>query len=234
MSGVAVQPDRAAILEFVQDVERRGGTYHRIDLGDGVATRGEYDMARYLSHYNLPPRLDGLTVLDVGTSSGYFALECARRGGIVTAIDLWPVGRTLASASRILGLDIRYVQKSIYDLEPALGEFDLVVCGSLLLHVADPLGAIRRLRAVCRGRTVVATMCGADSASNPQALCEFLGHRATDGDYWTYWSINAAALRRMLLAAGFAAIEHEDHFVLRSEPGGKGFVVPHVVMTASV
>jgi tRNA (mo5U34)-methyltransferase len=63
--------------------------YHRIDLGDGIETPGHFRMADYLSHYNFPERLDGLRVLDVGASTGFFAYEFERRGAAeVVAVEL--------------------------------------------------------------------------------------------------------------------------------------------------
>lgn len=63
--------------------------YHRIDLGDGVETPGHFRMSDYLGAYHLPERLDGMRVLDVGASTGFFAYEFERRGAAeVVAIEL--------------------------------------------------------------------------------------------------------------------------------------------------
>ena len=41
---------------------------------------------------------------------------------------------------------------SVYELDPgSIGTFDVVVCGSLLLHLRDPLRALEAIRAVCDG-----------------------------------------------------------------------------------
>ena len=46
-------------------------------------------MTDYLAHYHLPERLDGMRVLDVGASTGFFAYEFERRGADeVVAIEL--------------------------------------------------------------------------------------------------------------------------------------------------
>jgi tRNA (mo5U34)-methyltransferase len=63
--------------------------YHRIDLGDGIETPGHFRMADYLSYYHFPERLDGMRVLDVGASTGYYAYEFERRGAAeVVAVEL--------------------------------------------------------------------------------------------------------------------------------------------------
>lgn len=223
----------ARITELVDTINAAGGSYHRLDFGGGRVIRGTYDMAKYLEHYRLPDDLRGRTVLDVGTASGYFALECAARGANVTAIDMWDRS-WLDELFELSTGSIRYVQRNLYDLDESFGCFDLVICGSVLLHVPDQLGAIQRLRRVTGGSAVVATSAVPDSEFETRPLCEFLGRRATDGDYWSYWSLSAAALTRMCLAAGFSQVDHVAHFVLQSEPGVAEHRVPHVVVTASV
>lgn len=222
----------ARITDLVDLVNRSGGSYHRLDFGDGRVIRGTYDMTRYLGHYRLPDDLRGRTVLDVGTASGYFALECAARGAHVTATDMWERS-WLDELFDLSQGTIRYVRKDIYDLDESFGTFDLVICGSVLLHLPDQLGAVRRLRSVAKGRAIIATSCVEGSESETRPLCEFVGERASEGDYWSYWSLSAAALVRMCRVAGFADVGHISHFVLQSEPGMSDHVVPHVVVSVS-
>lgn len=63
--------------------------YHRIDLGNGLETPGHFRMADYLRYYHFPERMDGMRVLDVGASTGFFAYEFERRGASeVVAVEL--------------------------------------------------------------------------------------------------------------------------------------------------
>jgi SAM-dependent methyltransferase len=215
---------------FVEAVNASGGTYHTLYLSDRLVISGIYDMTRYSSLYGIPEDLRGWRVLDVGSASGYFAFECGRRGASVTAIDVYEHS-LLADLLRILDVDIRYEHKSVYDLTPEDGRFDLVICGSLLLHLSDQLGAIRALGSVCARRLVVSTACLDESTFTERPLCEFHGVHAPEGGYWNYWSLSAAALRRMLLASGFAGVEDEHHFLLKPEPGHVWSPTQHVVMT---
>jgi SAM-dependent methyltransferase len=59
-----------------------------VELGNGVVTDGDYDLADLLPQYGFPERMDDMRVLDVGRASGFFAFEFERRGAAVTAIDI--------------------------------------------------------------------------------------------------------------------------------------------------
>ena len=62
------------------------------------------------------------------------------------------VGGGVRVARELLQSSVRLEQVSVYDLDPgSLGSFDVVVCGSLLLHLRDPLRALQAIRSVCDG-----------------------------------------------------------------------------------
>jgi len=98
----------------------------------------------------LPQDLTGLRLLDAGCGTGALAVEAARRGAAVVAIDLSPTLVELARerAPRDLGagsIDFRSGDM----LDPALGEFDHVVGMDSLIHYDTPdilrvLGALSR------------------------------------------------------------------------------------------
>jgi tRNA (mo5U34)-methyltransferase len=62
--------------------------YHAIDLPGGIVTPGMYDYRSTIDAFHLPARMDGMSVLDVGSASGFFAFEFERRGAEVTSVDL--------------------------------------------------------------------------------------------------------------------------------------------------
>jgi tRNA (mo5U34)-methyltransferase len=218
--------------------------YHTIELPGGVVTPGFVDARRCPARLPFPP-LEGRRCLDVGTMNGFWAFELERRGaGEVVTIDVddlrqldWPARtrltdpgetyidqgdreRTTRGFELARGALASRVQRralNVYDLAPeAVGEFDFVFVGSILLHLRDPVRALERVRSVCSGEAVIfeaidlmGTMM---SPRTPRA--------ALDGNRVWWWTPNARALRRMIESAGFEILERSGIVLL---PAGKGF-----------
>lgn len=221
--------NKSKLAEYVERLNQNR-PYHWIDFGDGVIVRGQVNLARHLDALAIPTDLRGCRVLDVGTATGFLALECARRGAAVTAIDVF-ADSPVAELARLSGADVRFICRDLYDLDPSFGTFDLVVCGSLLMHLSDPIGATRALRAVCEYRLILSTAC--TCTTNPMPLFELVGARAAEG-YWSFWAANAAGVVRLCKVAGFASVNHVAHFTLEWEPPYKAPPVDHVVVSAMV
>jgi tRNA (mo5U34)-methyltransferase len=204
--------------------------YHSIEVAPGVVTPGWFDLRPTLA--KLPwPDVAGKRCLDVGTYDGQLAFELERRGAAeVVAIDIpshelwdWPPrirsqgveylaslagprrGEGFRVARELLGSSARLEELSVYDLVPeAFGSFDVVVCGTLLLHLRDPLAALVAIRSVCRESFL---------STNQVELALSLVQRRRpmarlDGvsDLLQWWIPNAAGHRRLVEAAGFDVV----------------------------
>lgn len=205
--------------------------YHTIDLGRGIVTPGIYDHRPYLKHYGFPKSLRGKTALDIGAASGFFAFELERRGAAVTATDLpeWSghdFGPRYASelteaqarsylrdpfllAKKALNSGVVRKEINVYDLSPETsGTFDFVFCGSLLVHLTDPVKALWKIRSVTRETAVIATVIHPEPAADPLAL--FVGHPGA----LAWWFPNKACLEAWVRSAGFERVEWVSEFRL--------------------
>jgi tRNA (mo5U34)-methyltransferase len=201
--------------------------YHTMELRPGLITPGWFDLRPIFDR--LPwPQIEGKRCLDVGTYDGHLAFEMERRGAsgvIATDIqshldwdwpyrqrgvsdqELWRIsgeekGAGFRIAKEVLGSDVDREWVSVYELTPErIGTFDVVVCGSLLLHLRDPIRALEAIRSVCHGSFMSCEEIDLTlTVMHPRrALASFDG--VTELLHW--WTANAAGHRRMLESAGF-------------------------------
>jgi len=96
--------------------------YHTIEIYEGLVTKGAYDHRPYLERYGFPETLVDKTVLDVGTSDGFFAFEFERRGAQkVIAIDTdtydGSVGHTDISPAKYSNYEKKYAKNKVTSSE---------------------------------------------------------------------------------------------------------------------
>lgn len=211
------------LLQHVKEQE----WYHTLELAPGVVTPGWFDTRSVTARLPFPD-LAGRRCLDVGTFDGFWAFEMERRGAReVVAIDIldpqdwdWPAhtapavveaigkrkgrGEGFNIAHRALGSRVTRLERSVYDLNAGNdGIFDFVYLGSLLLHLRDPVGALKRIREVCSGELLVVDSIDiARSILHPRRPAATLD--AVGRPWW--WIPNLAGLARMVEAAGFRIV----------------------------
>jgi SAM-dependent methyltransferase len=217
-----------------------------MELGPELVTEGMFDLRPYVDRYGLPSDLSEKRVLDVGTYEGFWAFELERRGARVTAIDVeriqdldWPPRRRPTDdASRsegfhiardALGSSVERLGLSIYDATPERvgGPFDLVFCGSVLVHLRDPMLALERMARLCRGNLVLAEEYSRRLEPIPLLkTAEFRG----ETPWMTWWRPTTRTWLAMVRCAGFTEVRRYGKFTIRfrAQRGG----VPHVVIHA--
>jgi tRNA (mo5U34)-methyltransferase len=90
----------------------------------------------------------------------------------------------------------------VFDLDRGEhGSFDFVFCGSLLLHLKEPIRALERIRGVCAGQLLVVDHVElALTLQHPRRPVMWLKATGTLGEWW---APNAAGLRHQVYVAGF-------------------------------
>ncbi len=219
-------PENASIRERVKDFAL---WYHTLDLGEAGVTPGWFDLRPIIDR--LPwPDVAGKRCLDVGTYDGHLAFEMEKRGATeVIATDIgghhdwdWAPrarkegvaaldaiagekGGGFRLAKEALGSKVEREVISIYDLSAErLGSFDVVVCGSLLLHFRDPFRGLEALRSVCGGEFMSSEQIDGElTLLHPRRAVTFIDGRE---GRWLY--PNARGHAKMLDLAGFDILEH--------------------------
>jgi tRNA (mo5U34)-methyltransferase len=225
------------------DRAREQGWYHTLDL-PGYTTTGLFDMRQYVGKYGLPGSLEGKRVLEVGTWDGFWAFEFEKRGAEVVAIDLddendldWPPRRRTPDPTLVRGSGFRLakemldskverVVKSIYHATPEeLGTFDIVFCGSVLLHLRDQLLALSRIADLVKPGGVFISAEEYEPVTDliPFPVARFRGNRDAAV---VFWVPSRRAWRQMLWHSGFDRIEEVTRFTMKASPGWK---IRHVV-----
>jgi tRNA (mo5U34)-methyltransferase len=210
---------------------RLEGWYHTIELGNGLVSKGAFDLRSVVDRYGIPASLKGKEVLDVATGDGFFAFEMEDRGAErVVAIDVARVGdcdwtprmRSLIGpfagndawpahfrmAHRMRRSQVEYRHCSVYDLSPyTVGTFDVVFCGSLLVHLQSPLLALHAIRSVTRELAIIETAAIPELdekfPGRPLLSFGYQGEEATPGENTAYWILSTAALEAMMRYAAF-------------------------------
>lgn len=217
--------------------------YHTIELAPGVETPGWFDLRPVVERMPWPD-VRGRRCLDIGTFDGFLAFELDRRGASeVLATDItdhtgwdWPPrlraggveylrsiageerGAGFQIARRFLGSSAELREISVYDLSPeTVGEFDVVLCGSLLLHLRDPLRALAAIRSVCRGFFLSTNQIdlGRSVRQPRQPLFRLDGLSGL----CQWWLPNVAGHRQLVRAGGFDLVRESKPY---SIPFGVG------------
>ncbi len=198
--------------------------FHQIEVAPGIVTPGRDPSPLKLKRLLIPEDLTGKRVLDIGTNDGFFSFECERRGAAeVVAIEEAPTPG-FSVAHELLGSRVIFHAMSLYDLDPEqMGQFDLVLFLGVLYHLRDPLLALERIHALCRGQLVLETqVCDTyfldiygkprdlardDEELHTVPLAQFYPAGELNGDITNWWSPNLPALHGMLRSTGFVPEE---------------------------
>jgi SAM-dependent methyltransferase len=198
-----------------------------MDLPGVGVVGGQWDLRDTVDDYLGRFDFRGKRVLDVGTASGFLTFEMEKRSAReVVSFDLgpdvrWdivPRGGPAAAAGgeegkrreverlvnaywfahRLLGSSAKAYHGNVYELPEALGPFDVVVLGAILLHLRDPF---RALQSVSRLSTDAIIVTDLYFASDLPVMRFVPNRESAAADTW--WLISDACMTQMLGVLGF-------------------------------
>jgi 2-polyprenyl-3-methyl-5-hydroxy-6-metoxy-1,4-benzoquinol methylase len=167
--------DSGQIKQKKSAVEERYGpwTAHNIQLAGDISTidnkvvGDEYQLRRIIQIFSdiSQKPLEKIRALDLACLEGLYAIELARRGAQVVAIEGREANIEKARfAKEVLGLDnLELICDDVRNLSKEKhGAFDIVLCSGILYHldVPDAFYFLERIADVCQGFVVIDTHVG--------------------------------------------------------------------------
>ena len=232
----------AGSVDAREAVTRNPLWYHTIDVAPGVTTPGVFDLrpvveachgrtcaasaastwapmtASSRSSSSAAARPRSWPPTSRTTRSGTTRSGSARQSTELLETIAGEKGEGFEIARELLGSRVEKVEINAYDLSSErVGQFDVVVCGSLLLHLRDPLRALAAIRSVCTDRFMsIEQVDFLLSRIHPRRpLVRIDG--TSGASQW--WVANEAGHVRMLEAAGFDVERRTPMYI---EPFGVG------------
>lgn len=125
---------------------------YTVGFGSYVDTRLRQRSANVAADFFLPHLRSGMRLLDIGCGPGAITLDLAQvvAPGEVVGIDLAPeqIERAQALAHERKITNVRFEQGDAYTLPFPDASFDAVFAHTVLMHLRDPLAALREFRRV--------------------------------------------------------------------------------------
>jgi glycosyltransferase involved in cell wall biosynthesis len=208
----APTPAHAAVREVPPRQPRREDClfYHSTTLPDGEEVVGDWDLRPNTAQYLGGVDFNGRSVLEIGPASGHLSFHMEAAGAQVTCLEppmshLWDVvphegfdtprwrhgfTRSIEGVRhsfwyvhRQRRSRVRLIEADPYALPAELGEFDIGLMASVLLHCRRPFDMVQSVAARTR-RTVIVTELY-DPSLGPRALCQLQPHRGVQQvDTW--------------------------------------------------
>lgn len=203
--------------------------YHTMELpGYGVIEGRDWDLRRGVDEYLGKVDFAGQRILEIGPASGFLTFEMEKRGAEVVSVEVtaehgWDfVPYPAAKLEEVFGSRRIIMQQlknsywlshaaleskakvyygDVYNLPASLGEFDIAVMGSVLLHCRDPLRIVEQCGKMAGGLIIV-DMFHPDLEGVPVSRLaptpqNFLWH--------TWWHFSTQFFTQFLAVMGFTA-----------------------------
>ncbi len=234
-------PDSCSARELEQRIHALGEWFHNLDL-HGIHTAphhflGDFPNIKWKNvAREIPADLSGARVLDIGCNGGFYSLEMKRRGAEhVLGIDVDERYLNQARfAADVMGLDIEFEKRSVYDVDSIPGQFDYVLFMGVFYHLRYPLFALDKVIKKVAGRLLFQTMTRGsevvrawkenytfwdrDIFFDPDFPAMHFIEKSYSDDYTNWWIPNTAAVEGMLRSSGLEILSRPEAETWICEP----------------
>jgi tRNA (mo5U34)-methyltransferase len=242
----------APTKERETEISALGPWFHNLHLPDGAQTAPGHALGDFPAFKwrdiapHIPEDLTGWTALDIGCNAGFYTFELAKRGALVTGIDVEPLFLRQAEwAAAQFGVRdrVEFRRMQVYDLAHQADAYDLVLFMGVFYHLRYPLLGLdivaEKVRRLMVFQTL--TMLGDEvhaGGSNGLGLMDreafgapgwpkmaFIEHEYV-GDPTNWWAPNHAGVEAMLRSSGLRVVDRPGHemYLCEPDPGSKVWV----------
>ena len=163
-----------------------GFRWHQRFLSLGRASPGLSHTEGIFRQSTMAASLVGKKVIDIGSTNGFAAFLCERRGADVTATDIVD-GQTFGFEPIKLALASRasFVQASVVDLLERFGpkSFDIALFWGVFYHLRHPLAALEIIAQLTREFVSIETVVF-DSKEPQMLFCEGTSFSGDGSNWW--------------------------------------------------
>jgi tRNA (mo5U34)-methyltransferase len=219
--------------ELRHRIELLGDWFHNVDLF-GVPTApnhflGDFPNVKWKPISKaIPEDLTGASVLDIGCNGGFYSIALKKRGAHrVVGVDIDDRYLNQARfAASVLGLQIEFEKRSVYEIDGLPGQFDYVFFMGVFYHLRYPVYALDKVVKKVGGKLVFQTMIRGSLEEraweenyefwntklfkDPDFPClYFIEHKYADDP--TNWFIpNRGAVEGILRSSGLELLDHPE------------------------
>lgn len=135
------------------------------------------------------------------------------------------------TAKKLLNSRVERIEMNLYEMSKNnIGQFDVVFCSDVLLHLTDPVRALTKMKDVCKGIAIISTpIYSVSSFRNPltkiamalmrrRPLSFFIG---ADG-HGAFWFPTRLCLQKFALSSGFKEVQWVSTFVIENSKSFSG------------
>jgi O-methyltransferase len=211
--------------------------YHTMEVPGHGLMNGEWDLRGKVDDYLGRVAFAGQHVLEIGPASGFLTFEMEKRGAEVVSVEVtaehgWDfVPYPAQKLEEVFGPRAIVMERlknsywfshaahqskakihygDVYNLPAALGQFDIAVMGSVLLHCRDPLRIVEQCGKMARS-LIITDMFHPDLEGT--SVCRLAP--APQNFLWhTWWHFSTQFFTQFLAVMGFtttANLTHQQH-----------------------
>jgi hypothetical protein len=197
--------------------------YHAMDLPGTGPVDGDWDLRGRFDQYVGNVALQGKTVLDVGTASGFLSFEAEKRGATVFSFDAdgpdriqlvppWirepdhcayqseyyrQMRNSYKFAHHAFRSQAAPVYGDIYRMSDVAPQCDVAIVAQILVHLRDPIGALDQAASLAKERLIIVE--GVFSQERTLPIMHFLGEHVP----YAWWHLSLPLYKAVLPKLGF-------------------------------